>query len=142
MLMRMIMNTRHMPSDSNYNIAINLIPIEFNDNKNVMEAWRGYIEQVRYKPSEAKKNEHEQMMLAKQTTMIYQMLHSLGFKLSETDIQTSAYASEGSIFRDGMYLESLHAQTRIAKTLEEQFAYVREAAGSNNGKKGTARRKT
>ena len=137
----MIMNTRHLVADPNYSSAINLIPIEFNSNKNVTRAWHDYIGQVRYKPTEANRGEHDNMIAAKQTTLIYQIMRSLGFNLSETDIQTSAYVSEGAIIRDNMYLASLHAHSRIANTLEKQTSFVEGATvGRQPREKGPPKR--
>jgi hypothetical protein len=126
-IMRMILNTRHLPADPSYNAAINLIPIEFNNDKKVMLTWKEYISHVRFKPSDENKNGHDSLTIAKQTTMIFQLMKNLGFNLSETEIQTSAYASEGSIIRDNMYLASLHANVRIADALENQAKTVQNS---------------
>jgi hypothetical protein len=126
-IMRMILNTRHLPADPSYNAAINLIPVEFNRDKTVMDAWKDYISHVRFKPSDENKNEHNTLSLAKQTTMIFRLMKNLKFNLSETEIQTSAYASEGSIIRDNLYLDSLHANVRIANALEHQTIAVQNS---------------
>ena len=111
LLVRMIMDTRHLPADSRYNTAINLIPVEFNHNEPVMSAWKKYIDHVRYQPSEANKSEHDQQTKSKQTKLIYQLMKTMGFSLSETDIEASPYFSEGAAFRDNLYLTSLEHLT-------------------------------
>ena len=126
-IMRMILNTRHLPADPSYNAAINLIPVEFNNDKKVMSTWKDYISHVRVKPSDENKNGHDIFTIAKQTTMIFQLMKNLGFHLSETEIQTSAYASEGSIIRDNLYLDSLRANVRIADALERQATTVQNS---------------
>ena len=126
-IMRMILNTRHLPADPSYNAAINLIPVEFNNDKKVMSTWKDYISHVRFRPSDENKNEHDRFTTAKQTTMIFQLMKNLGFHLSETEIQTSAYASEGSIIRDNLYLDSLRANVRIADALERQATTVQNS---------------
>ena len=117
-VMRMLLNTRHMPADPAYSIAINLVPVEFNKQKGVMAAWTAYIEAVRYTPSDENADEHERQVRAKQTTMIFKIMRFLGFDLSETDIQTSAYAAQGFIDRDNLYLDSLRAWPRVAAAFE------------------------
>src|ERR1700676_3599046 len=49
---RMLLATRHMPADAQYNTAVNLIPAEFNDQEEVMKAWRAYHATVRERPAE------------------------------------------------------------------------------------------
>jgi hypothetical protein len=48
--MRMLLSTRHMPADPLYSTAINLIPADFNDQIEVMDAWRKYHSVVRERP--------------------------------------------------------------------------------------------
>jgi hypothetical protein len=131
-IMRMILNTRHLPADPSYNAAINLIPVEFNNDEKVMSAWKDYISHVRFKPSDENKSGHDTLTIAKQTTMIFQLMKNLGFNLSETEIQTSAYASEGSIIRDNLYLASLHANVRIADALERQTTTVQNSVNQQS----------
>lgn len=120
-VVRMLLATRHLPSDAAYSVAINLVPVEFNGSKNVMSAWRSYIEQVRYTPSPENKAEHSKIVAAKQTTLIFEMLRMMGFKLSETDIQTSAYAADGFVQRDNILIASQLAMPEIAATLKRQL---------------------
>lgn len=129
-IMRMLINTRHLPGDPLYSTAINLIPIEFNRDRKVMSSWNDYINHVRIKPSSENAQAHNILIVAKQTSLIFHMMKSLGFNLSETDIQTSAYASEGSIIRDNLYLDSLNATKRIADALELQTSFIQNTADS------------
>jgi hypothetical protein len=117
-VMRMLLNTRHMPSDPSYTVAINLVPVEFNRQKAIMAAWKGYIDHVRFAPTEANADAHHKVAAAKQTDMIYRIMRHLGFNLSETELQTSAYAARGFIERDDLYLDSLRAWPRLATALE------------------------
>jgi hypothetical protein len=59
-----------------------------------MGAWSTYIETVRYQPAPENAEEHDKIVVSKQTKLIFEMMKCVGFKLSETDIQTSAYAAE------------------------------------------------
>ena len=83
-----------------------------------MQAWTNYIEAVRFRPTKENQEEHNLLLKAKQTALIFQILRSLGFDLSETDIQTSAYISEGYMQIDNMYLYSLQAMGDIATEMK------------------------
>jgi hypothetical protein len=126
-VMRMLLNTRQLAADPAYSIAINLVPVEFNKSTQVMAAWRMYIEAVRYRPTQENQEEHHRQLNAKQTTLIYQIMRSLGFQLSETDIQTSAYLSDGFVKRDNLYLDSLQAMCDIADAIKQQNEFVRNS---------------
>jgi hypothetical protein len=130
-VMRMLLNTRNMPGDAAYSVAINLIPVEFNKMKKVMRAWTDYIEAVRFRPTKENKEGHNVLLKAKQTALIFQIMQSLGFDLSETDIQTSAYISEGYIHRDNMYLDSLQAMCDIANEIKTQNKFLRGVLAAN-----------
>lgn len=47
-------------------------------------------------------------------------MRCIGFKLSETDIQTSAYAADGFIKRDNILIASQLAMPDIAESLRRQ----------------------
>lgn len=119
-VMRMLLNTRHLPGDPTWSVAINLVPVEFNKSQKIMAAWKDYIDTVRYTPTTDNQDSHNKLMMAKQTTLIYRIMKYLGFELSETDIQTSAYAAGGFIQRDNLYLDSLMAMREIAETMKQQ----------------------
>lgn len=118
--LRMLLSTRHLPSDPNYSTAINLIPIDFNNNTGVMTAWNTYIETIRFRPAAEDEETHRQKTINKQTKLIFQMMKCLGYKLDETDIQLSAYAADGFILRENMNIEAMLAWPRIATALETQ----------------------
>jgi hypothetical protein len=119
-IMRMLLATRHLPADPQYNIAINLIPAEFNDQKEVMAKWREYHAHVRQHPDEASRAEFEKRANVTQSALIFQVMQSVGLKFSEGDIQTEAYISQGFVDRDALYQASLKAMPDIAETLDEQ----------------------
>ncbi|WP_125471438.1 MULTISPECIES: DUF6680 family protein [unclassified Sphingomonas] len=120
--LRMLMNTRHMAADPAYSVAINMVPVEFNNVPSVMSAWEKYIEVVRYRASEENSERHTRDMAAKQTRLIHSISQYLGYKISETDIQSSAYVSQGYIDRDQLSVQSQVAWMRIANALEGQNA--------------------
>lgn len=119
-VVRLLMHTRHLPSDPMYSAAINLIPIEFHKNSKVMDAYNKYIDSVRYSPSPENLESHIQGTFAYQTKLIFEVLKDSGFDIPETTLQTTAYASIGFVERDTIYLDSLRATKEIAATLKEQ----------------------
>jgi hypothetical protein len=125
---RMLLTTRHLPSDPAYSLAINLIPVEFNADARVMTAWNEYIEAVRYTPAPQNESTHLEVARAKQTGLIHEVLQSLGFNLSETQIKISAYAAEGWARRDDLYIDYLRATREIALSLREQTDLFRGQA--------------
>ena len=126
-VMRMLLNTRDLVSDPNYSIAINLVPVEFNHDKKIMKSWETYIEKVRSRPTPEGQNEHSELLKAKQTALIYQIMSTLGFKLSETDIQTSGYIAQGFVARDELYLDSLRAMRDIAELMKTTIRIYRSS---------------
>lgn len=122
--MRMLLNTRHLPSDPAYTVAINTVPIEFNGRPKVMNAWKTYIDAVRFTPTEQNAEAHYADVRIKQTKLIFEIMQDLGFELSETDIQNSAYAAGGFIERDNLSVEGWRAWKRIADALELQTQFL------------------
>jgi hypothetical protein len=122
-VLRMLLTTRHLPADPQYNAAINLIPIEFNNQPKVMAAWRLYGERVNQHPTTEQQVDHQKRITAAQSGIIFEAMRSAGLSnLSEGDIQTQAYVSQGFVDRDTIYIESLRALPQIAATLEQQRA--------------------
>jgi hypothetical protein len=117
-VLKALLTTRHLPGDPAYSVAINMIPVEFNKNRTVMAAWQNYMEAVRYRPSPENAEEHLKVTLAKQTKLIFEVMRGLRFKLAETDIQTTAYAADGFIQRDNVFLDAWKSWPRIAVALE------------------------
>ena len=121
---RLLMATRHLPGDANYSTAINLIPIEFHDCKAVMTAFKEYGRQIRNAlpdTEEGRQLMHRETMTA-QTKLLSAVLQAMGMRVSEADLALEAYAAGGMIQRDNIYIESLVAQTRIARALEASLA--------------------
>jgi len=109
-----------MPSDPAYSTAINMIPIDFNRNRKVMAAWKTYIETIMFQPSAENAASHETKIYTNQTKLIFEIMKCLGYDLSETDIQTSAYAAGGFVARDNLMMDAWRAWPRIANALEAQ----------------------
>jgi hypothetical protein len=123
-VLRLLMATRHLPADPSYSTAVNLVPVEFNDEAAVMTAYKEYQEAIRQRPDPNDQEAVrlcEQIMGTKQTKMIYAIMRALKLKASEADLPVEAYAAKGFIERDNLYLASLHAQLRIATALERSI---------------------
>jgi hypothetical protein len=139
-ILRMLLATRHMPADAQYNVAINLIPAEFNSQAEVMEAWRKYHTLVRERPAAEGQSDHQRRISVAQAALIYRMMLSTGLKLSEGDIQTEAYVSQGFVERDAIYQASLKALPELADAMKAQvkhterlLAMVAAARGGGSG---------
>lgn len=122
-IVRMLLATRHMPADAQYNVAVNLIPADFNNQPAVMGAWRRYHEIVRERVDVP---DHEKRLNAGQSAMIFQVIRSAGLQFSESDIQAQAYVSEGFVTRDNLYLDSLRAMPELAATLKKQHELMQK----------------
>lgn len=125
---RILMGTRHTPADAQYNGAINLIPMEFNDRKDIMAAWQKYIEAVRLRPTEENRQAQNEIVTATQSTLIYKITKYLGYDISENDIRSTAYLSGGFVDRDNLMLGSWHAMIRIANALERQSETIEQVS--------------
>ena len=115
--LRVLMTTRHLVGDPNYSAAINLIPVEFSGQPNVQTAYREFIEAAYADVTEDNRDKVIQRTAVKQTRLIFEIAKSMGYKIAETDIQTSAYAADGWISRDNLALDSQKAMRDIANTL-------------------------
>ena len=132
--MRMLVSTRHMVSDPAYSTAINMIPIDFNRVRSVMDAHKAFVDTVNIVPSDENRAKHHEQIATKQTKLIFAMTRYLGYELPETDIQTTAYASGGFVDRDNLMTNGWRAWPRIAEALEAQNrAYIPQASNDPTG---------
>jgi hypothetical protein len=133
-VIRHLLATRRLPGDAGWNAAINLIPVEFNKSETVMNAWSAYMDSVRYKPAPENKGASQQQVSAAQTKLIFEAMKAAGLKLSETDIQTEGYLSDGLVGRDTLYLDSLKAMRDIATAMTEQVNMLKTGMAKQDGK--------
>ncbi len=118
-IMRMLLATRHMPSDAQYYTAINLIPAEFNDQPEVMQAWRDYHERDRERVDPSEESGQQERVTAAQSVMIFSVMCSVGLtNLTERDIETQAYLSQKFVDRDKVYIDSMRALPEIAAMIK------------------------
>lgn len=125
LIVRMLLATRHMPADAQYNTAVNLIPADFNDQPKVMAAWRRYHAAARERHDKDGQADHQKRLNAAQSSMIFEVMRSVGLEMSEGDIQTEAYVSEGFVERDKIYMESLRALPELAAAMKAQVEFTR-----------------
>ena len=121
---RMIVGTRHLPSDPAYSTSINMTPIDFNRVPKVMSAYNFYIESIRYRVAPENVVEHDRQIVSRQTKLIFEMANHLGYDFAETDIQTNPYAADGFVARDNLTIEGWRAWQRIAAALERQTEWM------------------
>jgi|SRR5579863_1936886 len=131
--MRMLVSTRHLPSDPRWTQAINMVPIDFNSVGKVMAAWRSYQSSIRYQASPENLASHQREATAKQTNLIFEILSFLKYDLAESEFQDSAYAASGLILRDNLMLSGWEAWPRIAAALESNNAMLSAALAQNQG---------
>lgn len=129
-VLRQLMATRHLPGDPLYSLAVNLIPVEFNDERSVMAAHKAYHEALRASAAapDDQKRQALEFLVSRQTKMIYAIMQSLGLHASEADIPMEAYAAQGMVDRNALYLKSLEGMVRIADALEAQTRMIANAA--------------
>jgi regulator of protease activity HflC (stomatin/prohibitin superfamily) len=124
-VLRLLIATRHVPADPGFLAAINLIPIEFNDVPAVITAYNEFIVASGVKLDGHSDEQILQNTATKLTRLIFEISRSLGFKLRETDIQTTAYASDGWVKRDLLTMDSQRAMRDIANILWSQTRLMR-----------------
>lgn len=127
LLLRMLISTRHVPSDPNFGAAINLIPIEFRGNADVLDAHKAFIvaASVRSTPDTASTDGRNTGI--KTVRLIFEVGKALGFDIRETDIEYDAYTSSGWGERERLALDSQRAARDLVNILDLN---VRLVAGS------------
>lgn len=123
-ILRHLLAFRVLPADVNYNHAINLIPMEFADKPSVIVAYKEFIVAANSQGQTVTDDLAANTGL-KLTRLIFEIAHSLGFKVRETDLQTDGYTSSGMVQRDLVFLDAHRAWRDIANLL---FIQARQAA--------------
>lgn len=122
-ILRMLITTYHLPSDPTFQVAINLVRIEFRGCAKVLEAHREFID-------EAGKPDGQTGI--KSVRLIHEMAKVLRYDLRETDLQTMPYSSRGWGERERLHLDSQQAMRDIATLLTLQTKHLLGAALSND----------
>jgi hypothetical protein len=119
-VLRMLLSTRHLPSDPGYSVAVQLVPVEFNKCPNVLRAHQEFLSAANI-PLDGKNDEQiGRNTRTKLVRMIYEMAIAVGLKLRETDIDTGSFGTKGFYERDGLLLDSQKAMRDVATILHLQ----------------------
>ena len=92
-VLRRLIVSRHLPADPTFFTAINLVPVEFHNSPKVMLAFNEFIAAAQVRLDGVNDKAIVDNTSNKTTRLIFEISNALGFKLRETDIQTTAYAS-------------------------------------------------
>jgi hypothetical protein len=127
-VLRMLIATHHLPSDPAYQVAINLIPIEFRGCGGVLKAHSEFIASVTRKLDGVNDDVIRSDWGIKSVRLVHEVAKALKYDLRETDLQTSPYSSTGWGERERVLMDSQKAMRDIADILALQS---RQLAGAN-----------
>ena len=118
--LRLLLTTRDLPSDPTYQVAVKLVPVEFNDSPAVLVAHREFLEAAN--ASTDGRSDDEIKAISDRTSvklvrLLYEMSQAAGLKLRETDIQTGAFGTRGFFYRDALLQDSQRAMRDVANIL-------------------------
>jgi hypothetical protein len=126
-VLRMLIATHHLPSDPSYQVAINLIPVEFRGCKAVLSAHREFIESVNRNLDGINDETIRTDWGIKSVRLVHEVAKSLKYDLRETDFQTTHYSSGGWSERERIFLDSQKAMRDIAINLKLQSRLLANA---------------
>lgn len=119
-VLRMLLATRHLPSDPGYQVAIQLVPVEFNKCPAVLKAHEEFLAAANT-PTDGKNDDQiGRNTRTKLVRMIFEMTKAAGLNLRETDIDTGSFGSRGFYERDAILTDSQKAMREIAEVLKLQ----------------------
>ena len=116
-VLRMLIATHHLPSDPSYQVAINLIPVEFRGCEDVLKAHREFIGSVNRKLDGVNDERIQSDWAVKSVRLVHEVAKALKYELRETDLQTTPYSSIGWGEREQVLLDSQKAMRDIANNL-------------------------
>jgi hypothetical protein len=121
--LRMLLTTRDFPSDPSFQVAIKLVPVEFDDCSAVLSAHRAFLEAANVNADG--KSQDEQKAIAERTTealvrLLFEMSRAVGLKIKEDDIQKGSFGTRGFLYRDALLQDSQRAMRDIATILAIQ----------------------
>jgi hypothetical protein len=118
--LRLLLSSRDFPSDPTYQVAVKLIPVEFNDCSSVLTAHREFLEAANVdtdKMSEEQVRKVGENTSVKLTRLLFEMSKAAGLNLRETDIQTGGFGTRGFYYRDNLLQDSQKAMRDVANIL-------------------------
>jgi Zn-dependent membrane protease YugP len=108
-LLQALLTTRITPANDQWSMAVNMVPIEFRHHKEVIERWKDYV-------SIDDVESNGRRIVLKQNAMIHAAAVAMKIKITEGDLQDTAYYSKGSTDRDELVLKALSAFPQIAQS--------------------------
>ena len=126
-VLRMLIATHHLPSDPGYQVAINLIPVEFRGCSAVITAHREFIQSVYRKLDGVNDEEIQRDWGIKSIRLVHEVAKVLKFDLRETDLQTISYSSGGWSERERVLIDSQKAMRDVANLLHVQSRLLAQA---------------
>ena len=119
-VLRMLLATRHLPSDPGYQVAIQLVPMEFNRSADVLKAHQEFLAAANV-PLDGRNDEQiGRNTRTKLVRMIFEITKAVGLKIRETDIDAGSFGSKGFYDRDAILLDSQRAMRDVAEVLKLQ----------------------
>lgn len=118
--LRLLLSSRDFPSDPSYQVAIKLVPVEFNDCPTVLSAHREFLEAANVDTetmSDEQVRRTSENTSVKLTRLLFEMSKASGLSLRETDIQTGGFGSRGFYYRDNLLQDSQKAMRDVANIL-------------------------
>ena len=118
--LRLLLASRDFPSDPSYQVAIKLVPIEFNDCADVLTAHREFLETANVDTegmSDERLKAASDKTAIKVTRLLFEMAKAAGLNIRETDIQTGGFGSRGFFYRDALLQDSQKAMRDVANIL-------------------------
>ena len=126
-VLRMLIATHHLPSDPGYQVAINLIPVEFRGCPAVLSAHREFIDSVYRKLDGVNDEQIQRDWGIKSVRLVHEVAKVLKYDLRETDLQTISYSSGGWSERERILIDSQKAMRDIATNLMLQSRFLANA---------------
>ena len=132
-LIRTLVAMRFLKGNADYGMAISLIPIEFKDEAAVLNARKALMEKVDdgLNETDAKLAEIENLI----SDLIGEMLKSIGFKLTHSDVRSMTYTPNLVGWRDETALRAQIAQQCMANAFAKSAYFsqkIAEKAGAVN----------
>ena len=122
-LLRMLLNTRLIPANPDYQTAIAMIPLEFKGNEQVLVAHKRYLATVNVKVDQMDTNkaaEHDEITATHQNLLIAAMANALDFPgVTPDSLQSDGYVSQGFVNCEQMLMQAMQAWPRIAEAIEQ-----------------------
>jgi len=118
--LRALLASRDFPSDPSYQVAIKLVPVEFNDCPAVQTAHREFLEAANVNTeglSDERMKTVSDNTNIRLTRLLFEMAKATGLNIRETDIQTGGFGSRGFYYRDALLQDSQRAMREVADIL-------------------------